>query len=318
MVTPTARRDAAEHLVAARETSVQHACGLIGLSRSSYYYEPVRRDDSGLRQAIRSLAQERRRWGYRRIAVRLRKEGWPDNSKRIARIYREEGLQVKKRKRKRISRGQREALVKPARPNQVWAMDFVSDRADERKLKMLVIIDCYTRECLKIEADTSISGVRVVRVLEDLKMYQGLPEQIMLDNGPEFTGSALDAWAYARDVKLHFIEPGKPSQNGYIESFNGKFRDECLNEHYFMNLGDCRGIVEDWRQDYNEQRPHSALNNRTPAEFRAAAELPTAAARPEPWGLSSHPAAAMDNSLRSVSEVIETRSTTSRDSHRQL
>lgn len=297
MVTPTARRDAAEFLVKDRQVSVQHACGLIELSRSSFYYEPVRPDDGELRVAIRKLAEQRRRWGYRRIVVRLRREGWRDNHKRIARIYREEALQVRRRKRKRISRGEREPLLGATRPNQVWAMDFLSDTAGHQKTKLLAIIDCYTRECLRIEVDTSISGARVVRVLEELRMERGLPEQIMTDNGPEFAGSALDAWAYARDVKLHFIEPGKPSQNGYIESFNGKFRDECLNEHYFVDLRDCRRIVEEWRQDYNQERPHSALGNQTPAEFRAAA---------------------VDNALRTEAVVVETESTTGQDSHRKL
>jgi putative transposase len=310
MVTPTARRDAAEHLVKERQASVQHACGLIGLSRSSYYYDPVRADDGELRVAVRKLAEHRRRWGYRRIVVGLRRDGWRDNHKRIARVYREECLQVRRRNRKRISRGEREPLMELTKPNQVWAMDFLSDTAVGRKIKLLAIIDCYTRESLKIEVDTSISGARVVRALEELKAVRGLPKQIMTDNGPEFAGSALDAWAYARDVKLHFIEPGKPSQNGYIESFNGKFRDECLNENYFVDVRDCRAITEAWRRDYNEARPHSSLGNRTPAEFRALAELPTAAAPAE--GAS---AAAMDNSLRSGSAVVETRSTTGQDSH---
>lgn len=277
--------------------SVQHACGLMELSRSSFYYEPVRPDDGELRQAIRRLAEQRRRWGYRRIAVRLRREGWRDNHKRIARIYREEALQVRRRKRKRISRGEREPLMQPIGPNQLWAMDFMSDVAGGRKIKLLAVIDCYTRECLRIEVDTSISGARVVRVLEELRAERGLPAQIMTDNGPEFTGSAMDAWAYARDVKLHFIEPGKPSQNGYIESFNGKCRDECLNENYFVDIPDCRTITEAWKQDYNHERPHSALGNRTPAEFRAAAA---------------------DGNLRTGSVVVETGSTTGQDSHRKL
>lgn len=154
--------------------------------------------------------------------------------------------------------------------NELWAMDFVSDSmTGGRKLKILTIIDCYSRECLGLVVDTSIGGVRVARTLEEIGANRGYPKQIMSDNGPEFTGSALDAWAYSRDAKLHFIEPGKPTQNGYIESFNGKFRDECLNDNWFVSLDDARQVVEEWRRDYNEERPHSALDNLTPAEFAA-------------------------------------------------
>jgi putative transposase len=310
MVSSTAWRDAAEHLVADYPVSVRRGCGALGLNRSVFYYDEAKREDGPLREAICLLARERRRWGYRRITVKLRQRGWPDNHKRIARIYREEKLQVSRRKRKRISRGEREPLMQPSRPNELWAMDFLSDVAGGRKIKLLAVIDCFTRECLRIEVDTSIGGARVVRVLEELKTARGLPQQIMTDNGPEFTGSALDAWAYARDVKLHFIEPGKPSQNGYIESFNGKFRDECLNENYFADIADCRQITEAWREDYNTERPHSALRNRTPAAFRATAELPTVAAPAE--GASAAP---MDNSLRVEKTVVEMRSTTGHDSH---
>lgn len=310
MVSSTAWRDAAEHLAADYQVSVRRACGALGLNRSVFYYSEAKRDDGPLREAICTLARERRRWGYRRITVKLHQRGWHDNHKRIARIYREEKLQVRRRRRKRISRGEREPLMQPKGPNALWAMDFLSDVAGGRKIKLLAIIDCHTRECLRIEVDTSIGGARVVRVLEELKAERGLPQQIMTDNGPEFTGSALDAWAYARDVKLHFIEPGKPSQNGYIESFNGKFRDECLNENYFLDIPDCRRITGVWRQDYNTERPHSALGNQTPAAFRATAELPTVAAPAE--GASAAP---MDNSLKIETTVVKTRSATGHDSH---
>jgi putative transposase len=313
MVTPTARREAAEFLVSDREVSVQHACGLIGLSRSSFYHEPVRPNDDGLRSAIRKVAEERRRWGYRRIVVKLRREGWPDNHKRIARIYREEALQVRRRKRKRISRGDREPLVQSTRPNQVWAMDFVSDTAGGRKVRLLTLVDCYSRESPAIEVDTSIGGARVCRVLDRLVEERGAPEQIMIDNGPEFAGSALDAWAYRRGVKLHFIDPGKPSQNGYIESFNGKLRDECLNENWFMDLADCRRTVEAWREDYNTERPHSALGGKTPREFATAGVTHSPACGPvEPSGRS------MDNALSGCSRLVQTGSTTGPDSHRKL
>lgn len=203
--------------------------------------------------------------------ARLRRLGWRDNHKRIERIYREEGLQVRRRRRKRLNRSAREPLVRPTGPNKLWAMDFVSDTLVKgRKLKILTIMDCFNRECLALVVDTSIGGARVARTLDTLGVSRGYPRQIMTDNGPEFTGSALDSWAYARDVKLHFIEPGKPSQNGYIESFNGKLRDECLNENWFISPTEARRILELWRQDYNEHRPHSALGYQTPKEFAAA------------------------------------------------
>lgn len=268
MVTPTARRDAAHHLVESHKVSVRRACGVLEIRRSSFYYEPQPSDDGPLREAIQKMAKERRRWGCPRIAERLRRQGWADNHKRIERIYQEEGLQVRRRRRKRMSRGEREPLPASTGPNQLWAMDFVHDvMANKRKIKMLNIIDCYHRECVAIVVDTSISGIRVAQVLEELGAVHGYPKRIMVDNGPEFTSSALDAWAYSRDVELHFIDPGKPNQNGYIESFNGKLRDECLNEQWFVNLRNTRQIIEEWRVDYNAERPHSALNYMTPMEF---------------------------------------------------
>ena len=185
---------------------------------------------------------------------------------------------MRRRNKKRISHGDREPLAKPEGLNELWAMDFVSDSMTYgRKLKILVIMDCYSRECLGLLVDTSTGGCRVARFLEEICLKRGYPKQIMSDNGPEFTSSAMDAWAYSRDVKLHFIEPGKPAQNGYVESFNGKFRDECLNDNWFIGLDDARQIIENWRIDYNTSRPHSALGNLTPAEF--AAKAVTA-----PWG----------------------------------
>ena len=276
MVTPTARRDAVDYAVQTYGVSRRRGCGLMCLRRSSLYYQAVDRNEEPLRDAIRKVAEKRKRWGAPRIVFHLRREGWTDNHKRIERIYREEGLQVRRRKKRRAHAGEREPLVQASRANQVWAMDFVSDAlADKRKLKMLTVIDCYTRESLRIEVDTSINGARVARIMEELHDLRGLPEQIITDNGPEFAGRALDAWAYARDVKIHFIQPGKPSQNGYIESFNGKLRDECLNEHWFISLAEARQLIEDWRIDYNQERPHSSLKGMTPMAF-ATAELPTA------------------------------------------
>jgi len=313
MVTPTARREAAAFLTGEREVSVQRACGLMGLSRSSYYRQPVHRDDGDLRSAIRRVAEQRRRWGCRRIVAKLHREGWKDNHKRIGRIYREEGLQVRRRKRKRISRGDREPLVAPTRINQVWAMDFVSDRAGGRKVRMLTLLDCFSRESPAIEADTSMGGERVCRVLDQAVEERGVPDQIIIDNGPEFTGDALDAWACQRGVKLHFIEPGKPSQNGYIESFNGKLRDECLNENWFVDLADCRRTVEAWRQDYNMERPHSSLGGQTPLEYaRGRVTHSPACGLVEPSG------EAMDNALSGCSGLLENKEQTGRDSQPKL
>jgi len=210
----------------------------------------------------------------------LRREGWAVNHKRVYRLYQEEGLGVRRRTRKRIGAVQRQPLTIPTQRNQRWSMDFVSDAlTDGRKFRSLNIVDDYNRECLAAEVDTSISGTRVVRVLERLRERRGLPGVLVTDNGPEFAGQALDVWTYQQGVQLHFIEPGKPVQNAFIESFNGKMRDECLNEHWFMTLAEARQTIEAWRRDYNEVRPHSALGNRTPQEFTvrgAALRSPTA------------------------------------------
>jgi putative transposase len=222
---------------------------------------------------LRELAGERRRFGYRRLHVMLRREGWAVNHKRVYRLYGEEGLSVRKRKRKRVSSargGERQPLPAPTGPNQLWCLDFVQDSLSwGRKFRLLTVEDVFTREALAIEVDTSLSGVRVARVLDRvIGEHGGRPQQIVLDNGPELTSRALDQWAYERGVGLQFIDPGKPQQNGYIESFNGKLRDECLNEHWFLSLPHARSVVEGWRLDYNLNRPHSSLGNLTPEEFR--------------------------------------------------
>jgi putative transposase len=249
--------------------SERHACGLVGMSRSSCRYKGSGRDDGPLIERLRALAAERRRFGYRRLHVLLCREGWVVNHKRVHRIYREEGLSVRRRGRKRVAR-ERCPMPGLTGPNQRWALDFVSDALSwGRKLRMLTVVDAFTRESLAIEVDTSLSGVRVARVLDQVIERRGAaPQEIVLDNGPELTSKALDQWAYERGVRLRFIEPGKPVQNAYIESFNGRLRDECLNEHWFLSLPDARRIVEEWRIDYNRTRPHSALGNLAPEEFR--------------------------------------------------
>jgi len=259
------------YLVAEWCLAERRACGLASLSRSTVRYRPRRSGDQELRERLRELAGERRRFGYRRLHVLLRREGHEVNHKRVYRLYREEGLTVRKRRCKRVSRAERVPLQAPAGPNQLWTSDFVHDALFwGRKIRMLTVEDAFTREALAIEVDTSLSGVRVARVLDRVTEERGaVPQVLVLDNGPELTSRALDQWAYKRGVRLHFIDPGKPQQNGFIESFNGKLRDECLNEHWFLSLADARRIVEDWRLDYNQNRPHSSLGNLTPEEYLA-------------------------------------------------
>lgn len=268
------------------EYSERRACGLVGISRSSARYRRRRSGDQELRERLRQLAGERRRFGYRRLHVMLRREGEQVNHKRVYRLYREEGLTVRKRARKRVSRGERLPSQVPAAPNQCWSLDFVSDGlAWGRKIRLLTVVDAYTRESLAIEVDTSLGGARVARVLDRVIAERGAaPREIRLDNGPELTSRALDQWAYERGVSLRFIEPGKPVQNAYIESFNGRLRDECLNEHWFLSLAHAREIIEEWRCDYNQRRPHSALGNLTPLEFARVLE-DTQTRQPEPAGL---------------------------------
>jgi len=228
----------------------------------------------GLLNEIRAHAAARPRFGYRRIHVLLRRDGWRVNHKRVYRIYRAEGLAVRRRKRKRMAVGLRTVLPPPSGPNERWSMDFTLDTlASGRRFRTLNVVDDFTRECLAIEVDTSLGGARVVRVLDRLLATRGRPTVIVCDNGPEFAGKTLDAWAYLAGVKIHFIRPGKPVENCYVESFNGKFRDECLNDHWFLDLGDARTKIEDWRTDYNEVRPHSSLGDLTPKEYSSTVGL---------------------------------------------
>lgn len=251
------------------EVSERRACRALRANRSSIRYQRRRTDDGELRETLRELAAARRRFGYRRLCVLLRRQGWAVNHKRVYRLYREEGLAVRKRARKRVARGRAPVFV-PTAPNEQWSLDFMSDSlASGRKIRLLPVEDVFTREGLAIEVDTSLPGARVVQVLKRLERERGaLPQEIILDNGPELTSKALDQWAYEHGVRLRFIDPGKPQQNGFIESFNARLRDECLNEHWFLSLADARRIVEEWRVDYNGNRPHSSLGNLTPEEYR--------------------------------------------------
>ena len=247
---------------------VRRACRLVGLWRSTWQYRAHRPDDQALRGRLRELAEQRRRFGAPRLHVLLRREGWRVNHKRTERLYREEGLALRRKRHRKRAAGIRVTLPMPTRPNERWSMDFLHDRlADGRRFRVLTMVDDYSREAPAMTVDTSLPGARVVEVLERLAETRGLPQVITIDNGPEFAGSALDAWAYRRGIQLHFIEPGKPVQNAYVESFNGRLRDECLNEHWFTTLEEARGRLEAWRQDYNTVRPHSSLGDLTPAEF---------------------------------------------------
>jgi putative transposase len=248
------------------------ACRLTELAVTTYRHRPTgRRPELPLREALRRHAAVRRRWGYRRLLVLLRREGITDNHKRVYRVYRAEGLQVRQRRRRKqkLVRGTARPVA-PASPNERWSLDFVHDRlASGRSLRLLTIHDDYTRECLWIEADTSLSGPRVTRILDCVAELRGRPQSLLTDNGPEFAGLALERWAHDRQVEHRFISPGKPAQNGYIESFNGKLRDECLNEHEFIDLRHARELIETFREDYNQHRPHSSLDGLTPSEFAA-------------------------------------------------
>jgi putative transposase len=268
MMSPQAKRVAVGVLMTERGLGVTRACGLVDISRSLYRYRSRRPDSAALRARIEAIAAVKRRYGYRRVYLRLRREGWAVNRKRVYRLYRDAGLAVRRRKRKRIGPFERKPLPKPMVANLSWSMDFVADGlSGGRRLRCLTIVDDCTRECLAIEVDTSITGVRVLGVLERLADTRGLPKSITVDNGPEFDGQVLDKWAYRRSVQLSFIRPGKPNENAYIESFNGKFRDECLNEHWFISLAHARSVIEAWRIEYNTERPHSSLGNLTPQEF---------------------------------------------------
>lgn len=268
-MTPAARRAAVGWLRERYAFSERRACRLVGIGRASARYLTARDGDAEVRARLRALAAERPRFGYRRLHALLRREGIVVNHKRVARLYGEEELAVRRRSRKRLAREGRGAAPAPSRPDERWGLDFMSDAlATGRRIRLLCVLDPFTREALAIEVDVSLPGTRVVAVLERRAAERGRPAELVLDNGPELTGRALDAWAAARGVRLRFIDPGRPSQNGFVESFNGRLRDECLDQWWFTSLADARATVEAWRLDYNGSRPHSALGYRTPDEIR--------------------------------------------------
>ena len=250
--------------------SERHAARLVKLAIGTLRYQSRKVFDEVLRHRLRELAGTHVRYGYRRLTVLLRREGWHVNAKRIYRLYREEELIVRTKQRRKMARRQR--AITPAlatRPNQCWSMDFVSDKlADGRSFRILTVVDQFTRECVGLEADRSMTGMKVAQVLERARHERdGLPESITVDNGSEFCSRALEAWAMTSDVQLCFIRPGRPVENGFIESFNGRLRDECLNVEWFSSLEDARAKLAKFREHYNRERPHSALADRTPAAF---------------------------------------------------
>ena len=280
--------------------SERRACGLLGVERSSCRYEKKRDRNQELRDKLVGLAHERPRFGYRRLGVLLAREGQPVNHKRLFRVYRDAGLSVKRNRRKKLVRSGVSQPVLTA-PNEEWSLDFVSDGlAGGRAMRVLTVVDNFTRECLALETDTSFSGERVTRVLDRVIEQRGRPKAIRMDNGPEFTSRRFLAWCIDGKITANYIQPGKPVQNSHVESFNGRFRDECLNTNWFRNLFEARQRIAIWREDYNRVRPHSALDYRTPDEFAAQwqrpSSSPTGIPQPEPSvkaSLAAHLGAAL-------------------------
>ncbi|MGV4794766.1 IS3 family transposase [Rhizobium sp. F40D2] len=268
MVGPAAKRDAVTHLKTVMGLSERRACQIISADRKMVRYRSCRPPEVELRTKLRDLANERRRFGYRRLFVLLRREGEPSGVNRIYRLYREEGLTVRKRKARRRAVGMRAPILVEAKANSRWSLDFVHDQfACGRRFRMLNIVDDVTRECLAAIPDTSISGRRVARELTTLIERRGKPGMIVSDNGTEFTSNAILAWSKDHKVEWHYIAPGKPMQNGYVESFNGRMRDELLNESLFFGLDHARSAIAEWAEDYNNFRPHSSLGYQTPADY---------------------------------------------------
>lgn len=285
MVTPVARREAVAHLQQGYAVSQRRACRTLGADRSSVRFRSRRPDDSALRFRLRELAAARRRFGYRRLHLLLDRDGLHINHKRLRRLYREEGLQVRRRGGRKRALGTRAPMSVPQAPNQRWSLDFVSDTmSDSRRFRILAVVDDYSRECLCLVADTSLSGGRVVRELDAIIAERGRPAMCVSDNGTELTSMAVLRWCQETQIEWHYIAPGKPTQNAFIESFNGRLRDELLNETLFRSLAHARAVLSDWKDDYNTVRPHSAIGNLPPAIY---AKL-------------SDPAMQRDGSLRSI------------------
>jgi putative transposase len=266
MVAPAVRRQAVAHLREHHEVSERRACRALGVDRSVVRHVSRRGDDAAIRARLRSLAAERRRFGYRRLGLLLAREGVRLNHKKLRRLYREERLAVRRRGGRKRALGTRRPMSLPGAKNERWSLDFVSDTfSDGRRFRILCVVDDYTRECLALVADTSLSGARVARELNALGERRGFPASVVSDNGTELTSTAILRWSQDRRIAWHYIAPGKPTQNAFVESFNGRLRDECLNETVFTSLRHARAILAAWQRDYNEVRPHSALGGRPPA-----------------------------------------------------
>lgn len=267
MVKAPARRELVRHL-AGRGLSERHALRVVGMSASAYRYQPAPDHNQALRDRIVALAHRHRRYGAGMIYLKLRQAGQPVNHKRVERLYTEAGLQVRRRRRKKVPVADRQPLGRPLSANQVWSMDFVFDRtAEGRVIKCLTVVDDATHEAVAVVPERAIGGHALTRILDRLAVGRGLPQAIRTDNGKEFCGRAMLSWAHARGVRLFLIEPGKPNQNAYIESFNGRLRDECLNEHWFVSLAHARAMIEAWRREYNEERPKKSLGGLTPSAY---------------------------------------------------
>jgi len=268
MVTPAARREAAAHLCLSYQVSQRRACKVIGADRTSIRYRSRRPDDGAIRTRLRELAAQRRRFGYRRLHILLRREGMHMNHKKLRRLYAEERLRVRRRGGRKRALGTRSPMTIPQGPNRRWSLDFLSDAlTDGRRLRILAVVDDYTRECLCLVADTSLSGRRVARELDTIIAERGRPLLCVSDNGTELTSMAILRWCQETGVEWHYIAPGKPTQNAFVESFNGRLRDELLNETLFVSLAHARAALAAWRLDFNTVRPHSAIGNLPPADF---------------------------------------------------
>jgi transposase InsO family protein len=278
MVGPAAKRDAVAHLRNVLQMSERRACSLVAADRKMIRYRSRRPPDVELRARLRDLANRRRRFGYRRLFILLREQGEPSGVNRIYRLYREEGLTVRRRKARRRAVGTRTPILVEAKPNARWSLDFVHDQfAEGRRFRILNIVDDVTRECLAAIPDTSISGKRVARELTALIDRRGKPQTIVSDNGTEFTSNAILSWASDNGVDWHYIAPGRPMQNGFVESFNGRMRDELLNESLFIDLDQARQLIAAWVTDYNTARPHSSLGYKTPVAYAGTLTAPKGA-----------------------------------------
>nr|WP_241527303.1 IS3 family transposase [Sphingomonas turrisvirgatae] len=284
LVGPAVQRRAVEDVRQLFDISERRACSILSVDRSSMRYAHRRSDDGDLRSRLREIALERRRFGYRRLGIMLAREGIVMNHKKLLRLYREENLRVRRQRGRKRAMGTRAPMTLPQGPNQRWSLDFVSDTlVCSRRIRILAVVDDFTRENLALVVDTSLSGARVARELDAIIAVRGKPLMIVSDNGTELTSLAILRWAQDRQIEWHYIAPGKPQQNGYVASFNGRLRDECLNETLFASLSHARSVLRAWRDDYNHVRPHSGIGGLTPAD--AARRV----AQPHPPGHPGNP-----------------------------